>query len=700
MQEVEQYNQLYKANGYKDDGFPENMSDFGKFIFLRTYSRWMADQKRRETYREMVDRVAEYNVSLDSTLIGQEREREKQDIIDYMMKLAAFPSGRTMWIGGTSAVQKSPLANFNCSFKIINSFQAFMEGFYLLLVGAGFGFRVLSSDIVGLPKINQKIVLANKPYNQKIPHERREDTVAFEGDQTVLIVVGDDKTAWCRALEKYLESMQRKDIDSIIINYDSVRPKGEVLKTFGGRSSGYGALRDIFKKLHTVLTLETDQGVISPLNAMDIMTIIAEGVVVGGVRRSSLICLFDPDNNDILDAKVGLHEPTHKNYGKTYRYMSNNTVFFQEKPSKAYLHTLVERIKQSYEPGILNAESARKKRPSFNGVNPCSEILLDTEGLCNLVELNYMAFIEEGTYDIQSLIKAIRLLTRMSLRMTLIDLELPSWNQVQKRDRLLGVSTTGDLDFRDALQLSDKEFNSISAVLRQEVHEEARRYAFRLRVPEPLLCTTKKPSGTISQLPVVSSGAHRSFAPFFIRRVRITSTDPLAKVMLDSGFPIFPENGQGPIPEQFLRLSKSDQYAALEKATTWVVEFPIKTHACTQASEESALQQYQRYLDYQKYWTDHNTSITISVGSDEWTTLIDTIYNTWEEYIAVSFIAKDTDVYQLMPYETITEEEYLRRAETVIHMQDMYSLLTQYEREDLATDLIDQDCLSGACPIR
>jgi len=54
VQELGQNNQLYKANGYKDDGFPENMSDFGKFIFLRTYSRWMAEQKRRETYREMV----------------------------------------------------------------------------------------------------------------------------------------------------------------------------------------------------------------------------------------------------------------------------------------------------------------------------------------------------------------------------------------------------------------------------------------------------------------------------------------------------------------------------------------------------------------------------------------------------------------------------------------------------------------------
>lgn len=689
-----------KETGYNRQEFPESMNDFGKFVFLRTYARWIPEKQRRETYREMVERVAEYNVSLDTQLQGVQKEQEKQEIITHMMNLAAFPAGRSMWIGGTKAIEKSPLANFNCSFKIIDSFQSFIDGFYLLLVGSGFGFRVLKEDIKQLPKINTNIVLANKPYNQKPKNERREDTVSFEGDNTCLIVVGDDKRGWCVALENYLEAMQRDDLESIIINYDSVRPKGEILKTFGGRSSGYLALRDIFRKIHTVLTKETENGYIQPINAMDMMNIIAEGVVVGGVRRSSLICLFDPEDNTILDAKIGLDNSSSTNYGKYYRYMSNNTIFFQEKPTKEFLHTLVPRIQQSFEPGILNAQTARKRRTHFQGVNPCAEILIDTNGLCNLVEFNFMSVIKDNAYNIEYMCSIIRLLTRMSLRMTLIDLELPAWDNVQKRDRLIGVSTTGDQDFIDALDLSQEEYNCICAILREEVHKEARRYAFELRIPEPLLCTTKKPSGTISQLPTVSSGAHKSFAPFYIRRVRITSTDPLAKVMLDLGFPVFPENGQGPIPEQFKKMSKSDQYAALEKANTWVIEFPIKTQAKMKASDESALNQYKRYLHYQNHWTDHNTSITISVDTDEWNTLIDHIHETWDEYIAVSFMAKNMQAYQLMPYEAITEDEYKERSQILEHMQDMYDMLTHYEREDLATELLDQDCLGGICPIR
>lgn len=71
------------------------------------------------------------------------------------------------------------------------------------------------------------------------------------------------------------------EYESIIINYDSVRPKGELLKTFGGRASGHKALRDMFRKIHTVITKET-VGTLAPINAMDIMNIIGEGVVVGG----------------------------------------------------------------------------------------------------------------------------------------------------------------------------------------------------------------------------------------------------------------------------------------------------------------------------------------------------------------------------------------------------------------------------------
>lgn len=210
-----------------------------------------------------------------------------------------------------------------------------------------------------------------------------------------------------------------------------------------------------------------------------------------------------------------------------------------------------------------------------------------------------------------------------------------------------------------------------------------------------------KPSGTLAQLPTTSSGVHKSFAPYFIRRVRISSSDSLAKAMLELGYPVYPENGQGPSVEEFNKLSRFDQTAALQNAQTWVVEFPVKTKATKAASEESALSQFYRYIDWQRNWTDHNTSITIQVGEDEWEELFDAIYENWDEYIGVSFLPKSTGIYPQMPYEAITEEEYERRLLYVVGGDVIVDTLNRIEGYDMATELLDDECgPGGACPVR
>lgn len=232
------------------------------------------------------------------------------------------------------------------------------------------------------------------------------------------------------------------------------------------------------------------------------------------------------------------------------------------------------------------------------------------------------------------------------------------------------------------------------------VKEEANAYAYEMRVPTPLLITTIKPSGSLAQLPTVSSGVHRSFAPYYIRRVRINSSDPLARVMLESGFPVFPETGQGPSAREFNSLSSYDKLDVLQKANTWVIEFPVKTSAQTSAYSESALSQYERYRMFQKNWTDHNTSITIYVGDNEWEDLFDYIYETWNDYICVSFLPKDKTIYPLAPYEEIDENEYKHRAALLSGIRNLNEKLTRLERSDLATELLDDGCESGICPIR
>lgn len=202
---------------------------------------------------------------------------------------------------------------------------------------------------------------------------------------------------------------------------------------------------------------------------------------------------------------------------------------------------------------------------------------------------------------------------------------------------------------------------------------------------------------------MISSGAHRSRAPYFIRRVRITATDPLAKVMLDNGYRVYPEQSSGGVSaETFDKMSKYEQVEALQKSNTWVIEFPVKTATTMRSSQESAISQLGRYLDIQKYWTDHNTSITIEFSPDEVEAVVDMLLENWDDYVAVSFMPKDTTAYPQLPEEPITEEEYLVRASEVAHISAsaIVEQLKDLERENAMSELLDADCAGGACPIR
>lgn len=210
-----------------------------------------------------------------------------------------------------------------------------------------------------------------------------------------------------------------------------------------------------------------------------------------------------------------------------------------------------------------------------------------------------------------------------------------------------------------------------------------------------------KPSGTIAQLPTVSSGAHASYAPYYIRRVRISSFDPLAKSMLAVGYPTYPE-ASVMMPDEFDRLGDYEKMQVLDKAQTWVIEFPIRTSATRSANEESAVEQLKRYFILQKYWTDHNTSITVTFDETEVDAIIDMIMDNWDSYIGVSFLPKYSGAYPLMPYEEITETKYVLRHMDIAHIswQDIVKAL--YAREAIATDEdeFDPDCAGGACPVR
>jgi len=362
--------------------------------------------------------------------------------------------------------------------------------------------------------------------------------------------------------------------------------------------------------------------------------------------------------------------------------MSNNSIFYRTKPSREQLEWQMGKMRYSGEPGWVNAENAMQRRPNFNGVNPCCEILLDSKGMCNLTTVNVLSFVDkDGHLDVAGLMEAQKLSARAGYRMTCVDFELPKWNAVQKRDRLLGCSLTGWQDMVNATRYSLANQRVLLRELRNAAHKAGNSYADELGTPKPLLSTTVKPEGTLSQLPTVSSGVHYSHSPFYIRRVRISASDPLVKVCEELGWPVKNEVGQ------------TD-----ENCTTKVIEFAVKAPQGRTKYDVSAIEQLENYKLFMEEYVDHTCSITVSVRDNEWTDVANWVWDNWDITVGVSFLSLSDSFYDLLPYEAIDEDEYNKRVQNMKPF--VASLLSKYETKEVELDIGNEGCESGACPVR
>lgn len=348
----------------------------GEFVYYRTYSRWIPELKRREYWWETAQRAVEYNCSL----VPNTTKEEAEDLYDNIFNLRQFLSGRTLFTGGTKASLKYPLSNFNCALRIINDYKAFGEVFYVLMLGTGCGIRVLAEDVEQLAPLRRNIEIINKEYSPIRKKSRQENTSLICKNNTATIIIGDSKEGWQSALNKYFELLSSNcynNINTIILNYDNVRRKGERLLTFGGRASGHESVLSMFTKIDNLIKNISNDDIITlkSIDCLDICNIVGENVVSGGVRRTSEVGVFDVGDTDILNAKKDLYKNMNgewvENTEISHRKMSNNSIFYTSKPTREQLHSHLQTLRYNGEPGFINAEAGLKRRSNFKGLNPC-----------------------------------------------------------------------------------------------------------------------------------------------------------------------------------------------------------------------------------------------------------------------------------------------------------------------------------------
>jgi ribonucleoside-diphosphate reductase alpha chain len=327
------------------------------------------------------------------------------------------------------------------------------------------------------------------------------------------------------------------------------------------------------------------------------------------------------------------------------------------------LKTLPERRLKQYKPG---------EYPQW-GTNPCGEIILPSKSFCNLSEVVARAEDTEET-----LLKKIRIATILgTFQSTLTKFPYLSkeWKNNCEAERLLGVSITGQWDCPVVRKPETLK------KLRAEAVKVNKQYAKRLGIAESMAITAVKPSGTLSQMVDSSSGMHPRHAPYYIRRVRISATDSLFKMLRDQGVPYNPEVGQ-----------------TLENATTFVIDFPAKApDKSIFKDDQTAIEQLEFWKNVKVNYTEHNPSVTISVGDDEWIEVANWVYKNWDIVGGLSFLPRENHVYKLAPYEATDEKTYqalLKRFENID-----FSKIVTYEAVDETEQKKELACAGGVCEI-
>lgn len=624
------------------------MNDYQQFIAKSRYARWLDHEGRRETWAETVQRYCNF---------WQNKYPDKfpyTELYNAIVSLEVMPSMRALMTAGP-ALDRDNIAGYNCSYLPIDDVRSFDETMYILMNGTGVGYSV------------------ERQYIQKLP----EVSETFHDTETV-IKVADSKQGWASSLRQLISLLYSGQIPSWDVS--GVRLAGARLKTFGGRASGPGPLVDLFNFAVTLFKRAAGRKLTS-VECSDLVCKIAEVVVVGGVRRSALICLSNLTDERMRNYKSGQWWVDDKQ-----RALANISAAYTEQPDMGIFMKEWQALydSKSGERGIYNRVSSRKqaeatgRRESTHefGTNPCGEIILRPFQFCNLSEVVVR---ESDTFD--SLKRKVELATIIgTFQSTLVDFKYirKQWINNCAEERLLGVSLTGIMDHGPLSGKSASiDLKEWLENLKHHAVDTNRDWAGRIGINPSTAITTVKPSGTVSQLVDSASGIHPRHSPYYIRTVRSDYKDPLAIFLKEKGVPVEQD---------------------VTNSSNLVFGFPIQ--APPQAvfrKNISAIHQLEHYLIFKKHWCEHNPSITVYVKEEEWMDVGAWVFKNMEDIGGVSFLPFSDHVYQQAPYQDIDEATYLKLEQAFPKID--WAEFDRYEVDDTVINYSEFACVNGACEI-
>jgi ribonucleoside-triphosphate reductase len=672
-----------------------------EIITRRTYNREFDEKPGTfETWDETIDRVINHqrwlweralthmklpgmplhDISEDMiewVELSEEQEMELEELRLLMLDRKVLPSGRTLWLGGTSISKRRESSQFNCSHVNIETIYDVVDAFWLLLQGCGVGATPEVGTLTGFRKPIPNIEVIRSTRTDKGREFNEESFI----DGVWTISVGDSAEAWAKSIGKLLAGNYKAD--TLVLDFSQIRPGGQRLKGYGWISSGDGPISVAYPAICNILNKRAG----SLLHKTDIVEILNWLGTVLSSRRSAEIMLVEYGSDEWYEF-AKFKERCFED-GFKHRQQSNNSLVFYNKPSKEELTKVFDMMIEAggSEPGFYNGQTALMRAPWFKGTNPCGEILLANKSFCNLSEIDVAKFIGDSS----GLYRAAILIARANYRQTVVDFRdgilQESWHKNNEFLRLCGVGVTG-IAQRDDMTAYDWRSLKYSIVC------SARGMAKELGLEHPKNVTTVKPSGTLSKIMDTTEGIHRPGGRYLFNWVNFSNHDPILNKLKEANYklitnPANSDNTLACLPVEYNNIPFNYKTVHRKDGSTELLE----------VNEESAVSQLERYKKIQVNYCDQNVSNTIYYSPNEKDDIVNWLLNNWDVYVGVSFLfrndptvsAKDLG-FNYLPQEYVNKDKYHEYLSTLKEID--------WSNTDSALEIENDECISGVCPVK
>lgn len=622
--------------------------ELGYITYKRTYAR----NKKDGTTEEFSETVERELKGIEKQLKLNLLPEEKDFYRDMRHEMKGSVAGRFMWQLGTETVDRLGLPSLqNCAFVVIdNPIKPFTWAMDMLMLGSGVGYSIKKEHVYKLPKL-----------------QRKKPKIIRVDDKQADFIVPDTREGWVKLLGKVLKSYFYSG-ESFTYSTQLIRGKGELIKGFGGVSSGASILVEGIDLIQGILDKRRGKQ-LKPIDCLDIMNIIGMIVVAGNIRRSAQIAIGDYDDLEYLKAKRW-------DLGSVpnWRAMSNNSVDVQD------VKDLPQEFWDTYEQGepygLINLELSRKvgrlgeyeyPDPDVEGYNPCAEQSLASFETCCLAEI-YLPNID----SYEELLKVAKMLYRVNKHSLALNCHQKDTEDIVHKNMRMGIGITG------VMMCSDEKLSWLDGCYKY-LRAYDKEYSKAMGFNTSIKLTTVKPSGSLSLLAGCTSGVHPATSgQYFIRRIRMQAGSPLIEVCRNNGYNVEPQKN----------------FDGTDDRSTMVVEFPCKYPDGTISADDlTVFEQLEKVKFMQKNWSDNSVSVTAYYKKEELPQLKEYLENNFKDnFKTLSFLLYSGHGFQQAPFEPITKEQYLEMSSKVSPI--------------ISIDLKEEDfeeiggCEGGACPIK